>query len=256
MSPNCIVTGGPRGIGRATALLAAQAGWSVTLAGLAEHMGDAREVVQEIERAGGKAVAIACDVTIEQDIVGMFDGSERQLGPIRGLVNAAGMPHACPVAEFRFDEISRLMAVNVVGLLICCREAARRMSTARGGKGGAIVNISSLAVTIGGRPGAAAYAASKAAVDVFTTGFAREVAPQGIRVNTIRPGAIATAMTANLAANPQLLRQVEASIPLGRLGRPEEIGELAVWLLSDRASLVTGAHINAGGGGFNVDASA
>ena len=256
MSANCLVTGGSRGIGRATALLAAQAGWSVTVAGLTEHMGDAQEVVQEIERAGGKANAVACDVTKEQDIVAMFDESERRLGPVRGLVNAAGMPHACPAVEFGFEDLSRLMTVNVVGLLICCREAARRMSTARGGQGGAIVNISSLAVTIGGRPGASAYAASKAAVDVFTTGFAREVASQGIRVNTIRPGAVATAMTANLAANPEMRRKVEESIPMGRLGRPEEIGELAVWLLSDRASLVTGAHINAGGGGFNVQASA
>ena len=256
MSANCLVTGGSRGIGRATALLAAQAGWSVTVAGLTEHMGDAHEVVREIERAGGKANAVACDVSKEQDIVAMFDESERRLGPVRGLVNAAGMPHACPAVEFGFEDLSRLMTVNVVGLLICCREAARRMSTARGGQGGAIVNISSLAVTIGGRPGASAYAASKAAVDVFTTGFAREVASQGIRVNTIRPGAVATAMTANLAANPEMRRKVEESIPLGRLGRPEEIGELAVWLLSDRASLVTGAHINAGGGGFNVQASA
>lgn len=256
MSLNCLVTGGPRGIGRATALLAAQAGWSVTVAGLSEHMAEADMVVQEIERAGGKASAVPCDVTSERDIVAMFDESERRLGPVRGLVNAAGMPHACLVGEFKFEDISRLMAVNVVGLFICCREAARRMSTARGGHGGAIVNISSLAVTIGGRPGASAYAASKAAVDVFTTGFAREVASQGIRVNTIRPGAIETAMTANLTADPELRRRVEGSIPLGRLGQPEEIGELAVWLLSNRASLVTGAHINAGGGGFNVQASA
>ena len=253
---NCLVTGGPRGIGRATALLAAQAGWSVSVAGLAEHLGEAREVVQEIERACGKAVAIAVDVSKEEDVVAMFEESERQLGPVRGLVNAAGVLHSCAVADFNFEEIRRLMSVNVVGLLICCREAARRMSTARGGQGGSIVNISSLAVTIGGRPGASAYAASKAAVDVFTTGFAREVAAQGIRVNTIRPGAIATAMTANIAADPELRRKVEASIPLGRLGRPDEIGELAVWLLSDRASLVTGAHINAGGGGFNVQAAA
>ena len=126
------------------------------------------------------------------------------------------------------------------------------MSTDRGGAGGSIVNISSLAVTVGGRPGAAVYAASKAAVDVFTTGMAREVARQGIRVNTIRPGAIVTAMTAALTATPEQRAQYERSIPLGRMGQPEEIGELAVWLLSDRASLVTGAHINAGGGGFNL----
>lgn len=254
-SQHCLITGGPRGIGRATALLAAQSGWHVSIAGLAEHMGDAHEVVQEIERTGGKACAIPVDVSKEEDIVRMFEESERRLGRVRGLVNAAGMLHTCAVADFEFEDLSRLMSINVVGLFICCREAARRMSTVRGGHGGSIVNISSLAATIGGRPGASAYAASKAAVDVFTTGFAREVAPQGIRVNTIRPGAIATAMTGNLAADPELRRKVEESIPLGRLGRPEEIGELAVWLLSDRASLVTGAHINAGGGGFKIQAA-
>ena len=185
----------------------------------------------------------------------MFDEATRALGPLTGLVNAAGMPHTSRVDEFTFDTLSRLMAVNVVGLMYCCREAARRMSRARAGSGGAIVNISSMAATIGGRPGASAYAASKAAVDVFTTGFAREVAAEGIRVNTVRPGVIATAMTANLAADPELRKKVEASIPQGRLGEPEEIAEVIVWLLSDKASLVTGAHINAGGGGFHVAAS-
>ena len=129
------------------------------------------------------------------------------------------------------------------------------MSRERGGAGGSIVNISSQAVLIGGRPGANAYAASKAAVDNFTTGFAREVAGQGIRVNTIRPGVIQTAMTASLSTDPELKRRVEESIPLGRVGQPEEIAEVAIWLLSEKSSLVTGAHINAGGGGFHVAAS-
>jgi len=249
---NCLITGGPRGIGRATALLAAKAGWAISIAGLAEHMDDAHSVVKEIEAMGGKAVAIAADVSKEEDIVAMFDASEQALGPIRGVVNAAGMAYGGPTTELRFDLLQKLMTINVVGLIICCREATRRMSTARGGLGGSIVNISSHAVTVGGRPGAAAYAASKAAVDNFTTGFAREVAKQGMRVNTIRPGAIATHMTAGLTANPEQLREYEKSIPLGRMGQPEEIGEVAVWLLSDHANLVTGAHINAGGGGFNV----
>ena len=253
---NCLVTGGPRGIGRATALLAAQAGYGVAVAGLEEHAPDAAAVVDEIRKAGGKAIGIAVDVTRETDIVRMFDQTERDLGPIHALVNAAGAPHNSAVVDFKFDDLARLMMINVVGLLICCREGARRMSTARGGDGGAIVNISSLAVTIGGRPGASAYAASKAAVDNFTTGFAREVAAQGIRVNTIRPGAILTAMTANLAQDPELRRRVEESIPLGRLGQPEEIAEVAIWLLSDKASLINGAHLNAGGGGFHVAASA
>ncbi len=249
---NCLITGGPRGIGRATALLAAKAGWGVSIAGLAEHMDDARQVVQEIQRNGGKAVAIPVDVSKEAEIVTMFDEAERQLGPVRGLVNAAGMPYGGPVTELAFTPLEKMMTVNIVGLIVCCREAARRMSTARGGLGGSIVNISSLAVTVGGRPGASAYAASKAAVDVFTTGMAREVAAQGIRVNTIRPGAIVTAMTAALTETLEQRAHYEKSIPLGRMGEPEEIGELAIWLLSDAASLVTGAHVNAGGGGFNL----
>ena len=150
------------------------------------------------------------------------------------------------------DELAAMIAVNVTGVMYCCREAARRMSTRHGGAGGAIVNVTSLAVTIGGRPGAAAYAGSKAAIDNFSTGFAREVAAEGIRVNTVRPGVTATGMTTNLAQDPDLRRRVEASMPLGRIGQPEEVAELIVWLLSDKASLVTGAHVNAGGGGFLV----
>ena len=126
------------------------------------------------------------------------------------------------------------------------------MSTRHGGAGGAIVNVSSMAATIGGRPGASAYAASKTAVDVFTTGFAREVAAEGIRVNTVRPGVTATAMTAHLERDPALRRKVEDSIPSGRIGQPEEVAEVILWLLSGKASLVTGAHVNAGGGGFQV----
>ncbi|MBS0445233.1 MAG: SDR family oxidoreductase [Proteobacteria bacterium] len=249
---NCLITGGPRGIGRATALLAAKAGWAVSIAGLAEHMDDANAVVKEIEAAGGKAVAIAADVSKEAEIVAMFDEAERRLGPVRGVVNAAGMPYGGPVTGLAFAPLEKMMTVNIVGLIVCCREAARRMSTASGGQGGSIVNISSLAVTIGGRPGAAAYAASKAAVDCFTTGMAREVANQGIRVNTVRPGAIVTAMTAAMTATPEQRAHMDKSIPLGRMGEPEEIGEVAVWLLSDHASLVSGAHVNAGGGGFVI----
>lgn len=248
----CIITGGSRGIGKATALLAAQSGWAVCVAGLAEHMNEAQNVVHEITCGGGKAIAIATDVSNEAEIVSMFEESERQLGAVHGLVNAAGMPYGGPVTNLSFAPLEKMMTVNIVGVIACCSEATRRMSTAHGGQGGSIVNISSLAVTVGGRPGASAYAASKAAVDVFTTGMAREVAAQGIRVNTIRPGAIITAMTADLTATPEQRAHYAKSIPLGRMGQPEEIGEIAVWLLSDKATLVTGAHINAGGGGFNL----
>ena len=252
---NCLITGGPRGIGRATALLAARAGYCVAIAGLEEHAADAAAVVKQIQEGGGKAVAIHADVSKAGDIVRMFDLAEREHGPLTGLVNAAGVYYHALATEFSFDQLARMMNVNVVGLLVCCGEAAKRMSRERGGAGGSIVNISSQAVLIGGRPGANAYAASKAAVDNFTTGFAREVAGVGIRVNTIRPGVIQTDMTASLRTDPELKRRVEASIPLGRVGQPEEIAEVAVWLLSEKASLVTGAHINAGGGGFHVAAS-
>ena len=148
-----------------------------------------------------------------------------------------------------------MFAVNVIGLMLCCREAARRMSTRNGGKGGAIVNVSSMAATIGGRPMSSTYAASKGAVDVFTVGFAREVAAEGIRVNAIRPGVTDTDMIESMRSGP-LRAATEATIPMHRYGRPEEVGAAIVWLLSDKASFVTGANINVGGGGFHVGAPA
>lgn len=252
MSRNCLITGGASGIGRATAILAAKQGFDVSLLGLPEQHKEAALVVSEIEALGRRAVAIDVNVTNANDIEVAFDTATETLGPIAGVVNAAGVIYSSRVEDFDFERLTTLMAVNVVGLMYCCREAARRMSTKRGGIGGSIVNIASMAGTIGGRPTATAYAASKAAVDSFTTGFAKEVAREGIRVNTVRPGVIATPMTARLQANPERQRELENSIPLGRIGRPEEIGEVIVWLLSDKASFVSGAHVNAGGGGFLV----
>ena len=247
----CLVTGGPRGIGRATAMRAAAAGYSVAVAGLAEHRGDAEDVVAAIAEKGGKAIALSADVGREDEIVTMFTEVKSRLGPVDALVNAAGVSPTAKPDAYTFEQLDLLMRVNVTGLILCCREAIRQMD----GRGGSIVNISSMAATIGGRPNAAAYAASKAAVDVYTTGVARDLAGSGIRMNTVRPGVIATAMTANLERDPALRRQVEQSLPNGRLGQPEEIAEVAVWLVSEAASLVTGAHVNAGGGGFLVAAS-
>lgn len=252
MSKNCLITGGASGIGRATAILAAKQGYDVSLLGLPEQRKDAAGVVSEIEALGRRAVAIDANVTNANDIEAAFDAASKTLGPIVGVVNAAGVIYSSRVEDFDFERLTTLMAVNVVGLMFCCREAARRMSTKRGGIGGSIVNIASMAGTIGGRPTATAYAASKAAVDSFTTGFAKEVAREGIRVNTVRPGVIDTPLTARLQSNPERRLELENSIPLGRIGRPEEIGEVAIWLLSEKASFVSGAHINAGGGGFLV----
>ncbi len=250
--PSCLITGGSSGIGRATALLAARGGYRVAIASLPAHADDSARVVQAIRDGGGQAVALHGDVALRADIERLFGEAESAIGPLTAVVNGAGVYRESRVDAYEFDALAHMIAVNLTGVVYCCREAARRMSTRHGGAGGAIVNVSSMAATIGGRPGASAYAASKAAVDVFTTGFAREVAAEGIRVNTVRPGVTATAMTAHLERDPALRRKVEDSIPSGRIGQPEEVAEVILWLLSGKASLVTGAHVNAGGGGFQV----
>lgn len=248
----CLITGGSSGIGRATAHLAAQAGYRVVIASLPAHFDDSVRVADEISASGVRAVALQGDVSLKADIERIFNEAEAAAGPLSALVNCAGVYRQARVEALDFDELAYMIAVNVTGVMYCCSEAARRMSLRNGGLGGAIVNVTSLAVTIGGRPGASAYAGSKAAIDNFTTGFAREVAAEGIRVNTVRPGVTATGMTTKLALDPELRKHVEASIPLGRIGQPEEVAELILWLLSDKASIITGAHVNAGGGGFHV----
>lgn len=251
-TPTCLITGGSSGIGRATALLTARSGYRVAIASLPAHFEDSLRVAREISTAGGHAVALQGDVSSKSDIERLFSEADAALGPLSMLVNCAGSYLESRVDELDFDTLNYMISVNFTGLVYCCSEAARRMSNRMGGLGGAIVNVSSMAATIGGRPGASAYAGSKAAVDTFTTGFAREVADQGIRVNSVRPGVTASTMTAHLQSDPELRKRVEASIPLGRIGQPEEVAELILWLLSDKASLVTGAHVNVGGGGFHV----
>lgn len=249
---HCLITGGARGIGRATAVMAAQAGYDISILCLAEHEADARRVADTVAASGRRAAVVLHDVTHTKGAAAAFDQAESALGPLCRLVNAAGVGYQGFADELSDDAIERLMQVNVTGLMICCREGARRMSTKRGGAGGVIVNLSSMAATIGGRPGASAYAASKGAVDTFTTGLARELAPVGIRVNAVRPGVIETDLTSFLEDDPQKASQIAASIPLGRFGQPEEIASIIVWLMSDAASLVSGAHIDAGGGGFVI----
>lgn len=252
MTGTCLITGGARGIGRATALAAARDGWDVAI-NYRERADAAEDVVAQVRALGRKAVAIKADVALEADILAMFQLAEAELGPIRGLVNSAGIAHHNRVESLDATALGRMMQVNVIGLMLCCREAARRMSRAHGGGGGAVVNISSMAATIGGRAGASSYAASKGAVDVFTTGFAKEVAAEGIRVNVVRPGVTDTDMIAGTHAGPKRAA-VEATIPMKRFGRADEVAEAVVWLLSDKASFVTGTHLNAGGGGFLVGA--
>ena len=252
MSKVCLITGGARGIGRETARLAAAAGWDVAI-NFRERSDAAEAVAAEIVSVGRNAVAIRGDIGKESDVVAMFVAAERALGPITGLVNSAGVSTNTRVDAINAHDLEHMFAVNVVGLLLCCREAARRMSTRHGGKGGSIVNVSSMAATIGGRSGASAYAASKGAVDVFTMGFAKEVAAEGIRVNVVRPGVTDTDMIEHMR-HGERRAAIEATIPMQRYGNPSEVAQAIVWLLSDKASYVTGAHINVGGGGFHVGA--
>ena len=250
MTGTCLITGGARGIGRATAIAAARAGWDVAI-NYRERADAAEELAATIRSLGRKALPVKADVSVEADIVGMFNRAERELGPIRGLVNSAGIAHHTRVDVLDGAELARMMQLNVIGLMLCCREAVKRMSTANGGAGGAIVNVSSMGATIGGRSGSSTYAASKGAVDVFTMGFAKEVAAEGIRANAVRPGVTDTDMIEGMRTGPKRA-EVEATIPMKRYGSPEEVAQAIVWLLSGEASFVTGAHLNVGGGGFLV----
>ena len=255
MRGTLVITGGSRGIGAATAVRAAAAGYAVAV-NYREDRAAADRVVGEIAAAGGEAVAIGGDVGEENDVVALFERAVADLGPITALVNSAGVSGGHMLVEdFERERLDAMMRINVVGTMLCCREAARRMSTKHGGNGGAIVNVSSMAATIGGRPGNSAYAASKAAVDCFTVGFAKEVGPAGIRVNTVRPGVTITDMTAAVRDNPEVRASIEASIGMNRTAQPDEIAAPIVWLLSDEASFVSGCRLDASGGGFVIGAS-
>jgi NAD(P)-dependent dehydrogenase (short-subunit alcohol dehydrogenase family) len=246
-----LITGGASGIGAATARLAAARGHKVAI-NYRSRDAAARSVVADISAKGGQAVALPADMAREVDIVRLFEETERTLGPITHLVNSAGIGQRTRVDEYDAALLEKLFAINAIGVMLCCREAARRMSTRHGGKGGAIVNISSMASTIGGRLGSSAYAATKGAVDAFTKGFAREAAAEGIRVNAIRPGMVLTEMTEGSLAEPAFRARIEASIPMHRVGESHEIAETILWLLSDKASFITGAMIDAAGGGYII----
>lgn len=245
-----LITGGASGLGAATAKLAAARGHKVAI-NYRSRASAAKDVVASIAAAGGTAVALPGDVKREADINRLFDEAERALGPVTHLVNSAGIDGGTARAEdFDAAVLAQLFTVNTIGLMMCCREAARRMSTKRGGGGGAIVNLSSMSATIGGRPGKSHYAASKAAVDSFTMGFAKEVAAEGIRVVSLRPGMIETEMTEQSLADPEVRAGIESTIAMGRVGRAEEIAKAILWLLSDEASFISGVTIDASGGGF------
>ena len=247
-----LITGGATGIGAASAREAARAGFAVAI-NYRSQEARAGQLVDELRRGGARAIALAGDVTEPEQIESCFDAAERELGRVSALINsAAAFLPATRVADADARALAALLHTNVVGLMLCCREAARRMSTARGGPGGVVINVSSMAATIGGRPGSAHYAASKAAVDAFSIGFAKEVAREGIRVVSVRPGFTETDATAARLGDAAFRSALSATIPIGRPARVEEVARPIVWLLSEAASFITGTCLDISGGGFTV----
>jgi NAD(P)-dependent dehydrogenase (short-subunit alcohol dehydrogenase family) len=242
-----LITGGGRGIGAATARLAAKQGYAVGINYLRDH-DTADSLAAELRKEGAKATAVAGDVSSADDVLRLFETVERSLGRLSALVNNAGIvDRGMRVADMSAARIARMLAVNVTGSFLCAREAVRRMSTRHGGAGGAIVNISSVAARLGGAGEYVDYAASKGAIDSLTLGLAKEVGPEGIRVNAVRPGIIRTEI--HLASgDPGRLERIGKSAPLERPGEPEEVARTILWLLSGEASYVSGAIVDVAGG--------
>lgn len=251
MSKTLLITGGASGIGAETARRAAKKGYKVVI-NYRSRDSQAMGLAADIAAQDGEAIAIPGDMASEADIVRLFKETEKTFGPVTHLVNSAGISRQMRVDEYDAKLLAQLFATNVTGLMLCCREAAKRMSTNHGGKGGAIVNVSSMAATLGGRQGSSAYAATKGAVDSFTKGFAREVAAEGIRVNSIRPGMVLSEMTEGRLQDQAFKSRIEASIPMRRVGETPEIADAILWLLSDEASFITGAMLDAAGGGYII----
>ncbi|WP_061707277.1 SDR family oxidoreductase [Pseudenterobacter timonensis] len=242
-----LVTGASRGIGRATALLLAREGYTVAV-NYHHNVRAATEVVQAIIAAGGKAFILRADISDEAQVVAMFDSIDRENEPLTALVNNAGILfEQSTVEHLTAERINRVLATNVTGYFLCCREAVKRMSFSHGGKGGAIVNVSSAASRSGSPGEYVDYAASKGAVDSLTRGLSLEVAAQGIRVNGVRPGFIYTEMHAS-GGEPGRVDRVKSMLPMQRGGQPEEVAQAIAWLLSDKASYVTGSFLELAGG--------
>ena len=242
-----LVTGGSRGIGAACCLLAARQGWAVAVNYTANSLA-ADEVVRQIRAAGGRAMAVQADVADETQVLRMFEQVDAKLGRLTGLVNNAGVVDVTArVEDMSVARWKRMFDINVIGSLICSREAVRRMSTRHGGAGGSIVNLSSAAARLGAPGQYVDYAASKGAIDAFTIGLAKEVAGEGIRVNAVRPGLIETEIHAS-GGLPNRVKDLQHQVPMQRGGSAEEVAEAIVWLLGEGASYTTMSLIDVSGG--------
>ncbi len=242
-----LVTGGSRGIGAATSILAAQKGWAVAV-NYTSNSQAADDVVAQIKKAGGEAMSVQADVANEEQVLAMFEKVRSTLGPLQGLVNNAGVVDV----SARLDQMSmarwrRMFDINVLGSMLCAREAIRQMSTLHGGQGGSIVNPSSAAARLGAPGQYLDYAAAKGAIDSFTLGLSKEVAAEGIRVNAIRPGLIDTEIHAS-GGLPNRVKDLEHLVPAKRGGTAMEVAHAIVWLLSDDASYTTMSLLDVSGG--------
>jgi NAD(P)-dependent dehydrogenase (short-subunit alcohol dehydrogenase family) len=247
MSKVMIITGGSRGIGAATARLAADRGFSVAVGFLRDNE-TAESLVEDISKKGGKAIAVQGDVASEADVLKLFEEADRKLGRVTALVNNAGIvDKGARVEQIGPARLARMFAVNVTGSFLCAREAIKRMSKRHGGPGGSIVNLSSIASRLGGSGEYVDYAASKGAIDTFTIGLAKEVGPEGIRVNAVRPGIIETDIHAS-GGDPDRAQKMAPVVPMQRAGSADEVAEAIVWLLSDASSYTTGAVLDVTGG--------
>ncbi len=242
-----LITGASRGIGAATAVRAAEAGWDVAV-NYARDAAAAEAVAARVRAHGRRAFVVQADVADEAQVVAMFAAVDRELGPLHGLVNNAGVVDvAARVDEMTAARLNRMWAINLTGSFVCAREAVRRMGTRHGGAGGVIVNLSSAAARLGSPGQYADYAASKAGIDLLTLGLAREVAAEGIRVNAVRPGLIDTEIHAS-GGQPDRAHQLAPTVPMQRVGTADEVARAIVWLLSDDASYTTGAVLDVTGG--------
>ena len=238
-----VVTGGSSGIGHQTSILAAKAGWNVCI-NYINNRKRAEQTAEEIRKIGKSAIIVAGDICNEGDVIRLFQKCETELGMISGVVNSAGIVEPyCRVEEIKHDEIQQLININVTAMMLVARESVKHMSKKHGGEGGSIVFISSAASRIGAPNFCVPYAASKGAVDSFMWGMAQEVAGEGLRVNAVSPGVIDT----EIQPEGRIVK-VGPSLPMGRVGQPEEVAQSIIWLLSDAASYVTGTNIDVTGG--------